>query len=73
MSRNPSRSERPDQISLEAANLDNSADNAIIDQALAFYGSQAATAVAFCALDAWFEGEESEYRRLAGMFRRLRN
>jgi hypothetical protein len=51
----------------------NPADDAIIDQALALYGSAAATAIAFCALDAWFEEEEAEFRRFAGMFRRLRN
>jgi hypothetical protein len=73
VSRNSSRSERPDQTCLEAADQDNSADSAIIEQALALYGSQAATAVAFCALDAWFEGEDSEYRRMAGIFQRLRN
>jgi hypothetical protein len=46
---------------------------AIIDHAHALYGSDAATAVTYCGLDAWFEGEEVEFRRFAGMFRGLRN
>jgi hypothetical protein len=29
--------------------------------------------VPYCGLDAWFEDEEVEFRRFAGMFRRLRN
>jgi hypothetical protein len=49
------------------------ADDEIIDQALTLYGSAAATAIAYCALDAWFEAEDAEFRRFAGMFRRLRN
>jgi hypothetical protein len=48
-------------------------DDAIIDQAHALYGRDAATAVAYCGLDAWFEGEEVEYRRFARLFRRLMN
>jgi len=47
--------------------------DAIIDQAHALYGSDAATAVVYCGLDAWFEGEEVEFRRFARLFRRLRN
>lgn len=73
MSRNPFRSNRPQQTSLQPADQGNPADDAIIDQALALYGSEAATAVAYCALDAWFEDEEVEFRRFAQMFRRLRN
>ncbi|MBB5538933.1 hypothetical protein [Rhizobium giardinii] len=49
------------------------ADEAIIAEAHALYGSDAATAVAYCGLDAWFEGEEVEFRRFARLFRRLRN
>jgi hypothetical protein len=73
VSRNPSRSKRPQQTNPGAANDGNPADDAIIEQAHALYGSEAATAVAFCGLDAWFDGEEEEFRRLAGLFRRLRN
>jgi hypothetical protein len=36
-------------------------------------GSDAATAVAYCGLDAWFEGEEEEFRLFARLFRRLMN
>ncbi|UJW77828.1 hypothetical protein [Rhizobium sp. SL42] len=39
----------------------------------ALYGSDAPTAVAYCALDAWLDGEEVEFRELAGLFRRLKN
>jgi hypothetical protein len=44
-----------------------------IQQAHALYGSEAATAVAYCALDAWLDGAEIEFRELAGLFRRLKN
>lgn len=73
MSRNPYRSKRQREINPSAANDGNTADDIIIEQAHALYGSEAATAFAFCGLDAWFEGEEEQFRRLAGLFRRLRN
>jgi hypothetical protein len=73
MSRNPSRSKRPEQTSSDATKKAQPNDDAVIEQAHALYGSEAATAIAFCGLDAWFEGEEEEFRRLAGVFRRLRN
>jgi len=73
MSRNRFRSNRPQQTSLEPAGQRNPADDAIIDQAHALYGSEAATAIAYCGLDAWFEDEEVEFRRFARMFRRLKN
>lgn len=73
MSRNPFRSNGPQPTNPEPANDGNPADDVIIEQAHALFGSEAATAVAFCGLDAWFEGEEEEFRRLAGLFRRLRN
>lgn len=73
MSRKPSRSKRPQPKNREIVNEGSAADDAIIEHAHALYGSEAATAVAFCGLDAWFDGEEAEFRRLAGMFRRLRN
>ena len=75
MSRNPSRSKRPHPKNREIGNEGSpaDADEVIIHHAHALYGSEAATAVAFCGLDAWFEGEEAEFRRLAGLFRRLRN
>jgi hypothetical protein len=70
MSRNPARSRRPQTTSPQPADP---IDEAIIDQAHALYGSDAATAVAYCGLDAWFEGEEVEFRRFAQLFRRLMN
>ncbi|CAN7593021.1 hypothetical protein [Pararhizobium sp. LjRoot238] len=73
MSRNPVRSKRPQATSRQPADQGNPADDAIIDQALALYGSEAATAVAYCGLDAWFEDEEEEFRRFTRIFRRLRN
>jgi len=73
MTRNPVRSKRPQATSPQPAAQDNPGDEAIIDQAHALYGSDAATAVAYCGLDAWFEGEEVEFRRLARLFRRLMN
>lgn len=41
------------------------------EQARALFGSEASTVVAFCALDAWLDGEEGEYRSLAYLFQRL--
>lgn len=73
VSRDPFRSNRPQQTSLQPAEQGHPAEDAIIDQARALYGSEAATAVAYCGLDAWFENEEVEFRRFARMFRRLRN
>ncbi len=73
MSRNPVRSKRPQATSPQPAAQGNPGDDAIIDQAFALYGSEAATAVAYGGLDAWFEGEEEEFRRFARIFRRLRN
>ena len=73
VSRNPFRSRTKQQTSPQPADHDSPADDAIIDQAHALYGSDAATAMAYCGLDAWFEGEEVEFRRFARLFRRLRN
>jgi len=73
MSRNPVRSKRPQATSPQPAAQGNPSDDAIIDQAHALYGSDAATAVAYCGLDAWFEDEEVEFRRFARLFRRLMN
>jgi hypothetical protein len=73
MSRNRVRSKRPQVTSPQPATQGNPGDDAIIDQAHALYGSDAATAVAYCGLDAWFEGEEVDFRRFARLFRRLMN
>ena len=35
--------------------------------------ANAATAVAYCGLNAWFEGEKVEFRRFARLFRGLGN
>jgi hypothetical protein len=72
MSRNSIRCKTPQRVGPRFADTANAADDAIVDQALALYGSAAATAIAYCALDAWFEDEEVEFHRFAGMFRRLR-
>jgi hypothetical protein len=73
MSRDSFRRKTPQHIRPRCADTGDAADGAIIDQALALYGSEAATAIAYCALDAWFEDEEVEFHRFAGLFRRLRN
>ncbi len=73
VSRNPYRSSKMQQTSPRPADHGDPADDAIIAEAVALYGSDAATAVAFCGLDAWFEDEEVEFRRFARMFSRLRN
>jgi hypothetical protein len=72
MSRKPYRSKRPQQSSPQS-DKGHPAKDTIIAQAHARYGSDAATAIAYCGMDAWFEGEEVEFRRFAEMFRRLRN
>ena len=68
VSRNPYRSNRPQQMSPQPAEHGDSAYDALIAD-----GSDAATAVAFCGLEAWFEDEEVEFRRFASLLRRLRN
>ena len=73
MSRNPFRSSKTQQTSPQPADHGDPADDVIIAEVLALYGSEAATAVAYCGLEAWFEDEEVEFRRFAQMFRRLRN
>jgi hypothetical protein len=73
MSRKPVRSKRRQITSPQLAAQDDPGDDVIIDQAHALYGSDAATAVAYCGLDAWFEGEEVEFRRFVRLFRRLMN
>ncbi|MDW5315982.1 hypothetical protein [Rhizobium sp. PL01] len=73
VSRNSFRFKRRQHIGPRCADTANAADDAIVDQALALYGSAAATAIAYCAIDAWFEDEKDEFNRFAAMFRRLRN
>jgi hypothetical protein len=73
MSRNPVRSKRPQQTGSRSDNQGHPADGAIIEQAHALYGSEAPTVIAYCGLEAWFEGEEAEFRRFARLFRRLIN
>ncbi len=68
MSRNPVRCKRPQVKSLQPAAQGNPGDDAIIDQAHALYGSDAATAIAYCGLDAWFEGERSSFAGLRDCF-----
>ena len=73
VSRNPYRSSKAQQTTPQSAGHRDSANDSLIAEAHALYGSDAATAVAYCGLDAWFEGEEVEFRRFARLFRRLRN
>lgn len=48
-------------------------DDDLIAAAHQLYGSNAPTALAYCGLDAWFDGEDGELKRFAELFRRLRN
>ncbi len=73
MSRNPFRSNKTQEGSPQPADHSDPVDDAIIAEALTLYGSEAATAVAYCGLEAWSEDEEVEFRRFARLFRRLRN
>ena len=65
------------KISPVANGKSNSGDGDRLERATqqvrALYGSEAPTAVAYCALDAWLEGEDVEFRELAGLFQRLKN
>jgi hypothetical protein len=67
------RSRKLRQTDLHAPGQGDLSDEEIITQAHALYGSEAPTAVAYCALVAWIEDKEGEFRRFAGIFRRLRN
>ncbi len=73
VSRNPFRFSKTQQTSPQSACHGDPADDALIAEAHSLYGSDAATAVAYCGLNAWFEGEEVEFRRFARLFRRLIN
>jgi len=73
LSRNPFRPKRLQPTNRETVDDGGPTDDAIIEQAHTLFGSEAATAVALCGLDAWFDGEEAQFRRLAGIFRRLKN
>ena len=73
VSRNPFRSSKTQPASPQPGDHGDPADDAIIAEALALHGSEAATAVAFRGLEAWFEDEEVEFRRFARLFRRLSN
>lgn len=73
MSRDPFRINRPRQTSPQPADHGDAADDAIIAAARSLYGSEPATAVAFCGLEAWLEDEEVEFRSFARLSRRLRN
>jgi hypothetical protein len=72
MSRKPIRSKRPQQ-SGSRSDQGHRAGDAIIAEAHALYGREAATAVAYCGLDAWFDGHERKFRCFAEMFRRFKN
>lgn len=48
-------------------------DEAVIRHADALFGSEAATAIAYCGLDAWLANDELEFRRFARVFRKMRN
>jgi hypothetical protein len=73
MSDNSFRYKPPQHTEPRFADPAASADDEVIDRAIALYGSAAATAIAYCALDAWFEDEAGEFHRFAAMFRRLSN
>jgi len=45
----------------------------IVQAAMALYGDSAPTAVAWCALDAWCEGDQEEYGFWLGVFRSMNN
>ena len=54
-------------------NDDSKASNDIAILAASLFGSEAATAVAFCGIDAYLEGDELDLRKFALAFRRLKN
>jgi hypothetical protein len=47
-------------------------ERAYVD-ALTLFGDDAATAIAYCGIDAWFDGKENETRQWGRIYRRLRN
>lgn len=73
-----SRNSRPHPMNgtcraLSGAASDNEDNFRITECAAALYGSDAPTAVAYCALEAWCEGNQDEYQLWLDVFRRLRN
>jgi hypothetical protein len=73
MSRDPFRHNKPQRTGVKRGIESDPNDEAIISQADALFGSEAATAIAYCGLDAWFDDNEAEFRRFARVFRRLLN
>ncbi|WP_434721319.1 hypothetical protein [Mesorhizobium sp. RIZ17] len=55
------------------AQTNETVEGSIVQHAAELYGSDAPTAVAFCALEAWFEDKKDEYGFWLRVFRRLRN
>ncbi|MFN7103533.1 MAG: hypothetical protein ACK4N1_13030 [Pseudorhizobium sp.] len=52
---------------------DNQFEEKAAADAVALFGPEAAIAVAYCGLDAWFEGQQEESRRWGKVLRRLAN
>lgn len=45
----------------------------VVEYARSLFGNDAPTAVAYCGLDAWFEGKEDEVRDWVRIFNRLKS
>lgn len=71
MSRNHNPTDRKCHAETESVRAEETTD--IVEQALVLYGSDAPAAVAFCGLDAWFEGRDDELQRWADIYKRLGN
>jgi hypothetical protein len=77
VSRHPFKDQVLDDAGQSTVDLDDGVSHQrhgeIAAEARAMFADQAATAVAFCGLEAWFDGQTGETRQWADILRRLKH
>ncbi|MFN7025782.1 MAG: hypothetical protein ACK4QP_14965 [Pseudorhizobium sp.] len=73
MSRHPCDPKDETRADATAVACDRQDDSELAAEALALFGEDAGTAVAYCGIDAWFEGSAAETQKWARIFARLKN
>lgn len=63
---------RPAGLPAPSMDLDTS-DADIIRRGRALFGPEFSTALALCALDAWLDANDREFRRWSALFNKMRN
>lgn len=73
MSRHPGHFRAQIRADETFAEVDNALINKVAADAVTHFGPDAATAAAFCGIDAWFEGNDDETRHWTRILERLQN